>query len=194
MKNTCVCRMCFSVNFLLICKTANHLTWLHSGYSVHVWHRSGNSWRQAWCNTIGWGIQHTFWISLKTLDRINKKYVSSMWPSFQTISSCKNHCCSFSLTYLTGDLSMDALDVGVGVIVLHWHKSGPPHLDTHGPWQFAEDIGQLFSLRCTALSIEDGPVVQRDLGRTWNVLIQQYYPPPTKLLLETAHIQSYIFM
>lgn len=127
-------------------------------------------------------------------DWINKKYVSSKWPSFQTISSCKNHCCSFSLTYLTGDLSMDALDVGVGVIVLHRHKSGPPHLDTHGPWQFAEDIGQLFSLRCTALSIEDGPVVQRDLGRTWNVLIQQYYPPPTKMLLETAHTQSYIFM
>lgn len=102
-------------------------------------------------------------------DWINKKHVSSMWPSFQTISSCKNHWCSFSLTYLTGDLSMDALDVGVGVIVLHRHKSGPPHLDTHGPWQFDEDIDQLFSLRCTALSIEDGPVVQRDLGRTWNV-------------------------
>lgn len=37
------------------------------------------------------------------------------------------------MTYLTPDLSLDALDISVYVIVPHWHKPRLPHPDTHGP-------------------------------------------------------------
>lgn len=38
-----------------------------------------------------------------------------------------------SLTNLTGDLLVDAPDVGVSVIILHGYEAGTPHFDTHGP-------------------------------------------------------------
>lgn len=73
----------------------------------------------------------------------------------------------YFLSYLTGELRVDALDVSLGAIIpqlyanrsLQSHPNRPSHLFKGG--------NQLFSLLCTAVRVEDGPHTQWNLKVNW---------------------------
>lgn len=67
------------------------------------------------------------------------------------------------MSYLTGELRVDALDVSLSAIIPQLHTNGPLHSHPNRPRHLVKGGNQLLSLLCTAARVEDGPDIQWDL-------------------------------
>ena len=67
------------------------------------------------------------------------------------------------MSYFTGELTMDALDVSLSAIILQLHTNGSFQSQPNRPGHLFKGGDQLLSLLGTAPGVEDGPDVQGDL-------------------------------
>lgn len=71
------------------------------------------------------------------------------------------------MSYLTGELRVDALDVSLSAIIPQLHTNGSLQSKSNRPGHLVKCGNQLFSLLCTAARVEDGPDVHWDLRVRW---------------------------
>lgn len=63
------------------------------------------------------------------------------------------------MSYLTGELRVDAFDVSLSTIISQRHTNGSPQLYPNRPSHLVERENKLFSLISTATRVKDGPGV-----------------------------------
>lgn len=71
------------------------------------------------------------------------------------------------IPYLTGEMRVDTFDVRLSSFIPQLHSNGASHSYPDGPGYLLKGGNKFFSLVCTTRRVEDGPDVQRDLGRIW---------------------------
>lgn len=67
------------------------------------------------------------------------------------------------MSYLTGELRVDALDISLSAIIPQLHTQGPHQSHSKRPGHLVEGGNQLLGLLGTAARVEDGPDIQGDL-------------------------------
>lgn len=71
------------------------------------------------------------------------------------------------ISYLTGELWVDGLDVSFSAVIPQLDTNGPLHSHPDRPGYLVQGGNQLLSLLCTAAGVEDGPDIQWDLRTRW---------------------------